>query len=65
MPHRPGHGTQRKKIESKKKATSSGSPSPHGGFSSPPPSSTQVSNTQASLPPSQGFNPTSNKSPSS
>jgi hypothetical protein len=65
MPHRPGHGTQRKKIESKKKATSSGSPSPHGGFSSPPPSSTQVSNTQASLPPSQGFNPSSNKPPSS
>ena len=56
MPHVAGHGTQRKK-KTKKKATSSGGPSPHGGFSSPPPSSTQVSNTQASLPPSMGFQP--------
>ena len=56
MPHVAGHGTQRKN-KTKKKATSSGGPSPHGGFSSPPPSSTQVSNTQASLPPSMGFQP--------
>ena len=56
MPHVAGHGTQRKK-KTKKKTTSSGGPSPHGGFSSPPPSSTQVSNTQASLPPSMGFQP--------
>ena len=56
MPHGGYHGPKKTK-KTKKKATSSGGPSPHGGFSSPPPSNTQVSNTQASLPPSMGFQP--------
>jgi hypothetical protein len=69
MPHGGYHGPKKTK-KTKKKATSSGSPHGGGADYSSIPSSSQSSNnqsinTQASLPPSMGFNPTSNKPPSS
>ena len=76
MPHVSGHGrpgfssSRPSKPKKPKKPSSSvnqGPPSGSGssGSSSYGQSGNNQSNTQASLPPSQGFNPTSNKSPSS